>query len=112
MTAARIRQNIDPKITVGNILTIIGILVGGVWYMAQNDARIEKLDGRLVAVERSILEAAVASNLKDDRASQKVEGIAREVGDVKVTVRGIETSVQFLVQQVQQQQRLDRRGPQ
>jgi hypothetical protein len=93
-------------------LNTAAILFGGGFVYASNESRMEKMESRVVAVEVQQQRESASASIKDDRAAQKVDGMARELGDVKVTVRGIEASVQFLVQQVQQQQRLDRRGPQ
>jgi hypothetical protein len=77
------------------------ILFGGGFVYASNESRMEKMEARVLIVEQRVREDNIAANIKDDRATQKVEGIARELNDVKVTVRGIEASVQFLVQQEQ-----------
>jgi hypothetical protein len=77
------------------------ILFGGGFVYASNESRMEKMEARVLIVEQRVREDNIAANIKDDRATQKVEGIARELNDVKVTVRGIESSVQFLVQQEQ-----------
>jgi hypothetical protein len=90
-------------------LNTAAIIFGGGFVYASNEARMEKMEARVVQVELRQREDAVSSSLKDDRSAQKVDGIARELGDVKVAVRGIEASVQFLVRQVQQQQ--DQRRP-
>lgn len=63
-------------------------------YMHENDARVTR-------IEHQMKESAITSRVKDDRAAAKTDGIAREVNEVKVTVRGIESAVQFLVQQEQ-----------
>jgi hypothetical protein len=77
------------------------ILFGGGFVYASNESRMEKMEARVLIVEQRVREDNIAANIKDDRATQKVEGIARELNDVKVTVRGIEAAVQFLVQQEQ-----------
>jgi hypothetical protein len=77
------------------------ILFGGGFVYASNEARMEKMEARVLVVEQRVREDNIAANIKDDRATQKVEGIARELNDVKLTVRGIEAAVQFLVQQEQ-----------
>jgi hypothetical protein len=82
-------------------LNTAAILVGGGFVFASNESRMEKMEARVLIVEQRVREDNIAANIKDDRATQKVEGIARELNDVKVTVRGIESSVQFLVQQEQ-----------
>jgi hypothetical protein len=86
-------------------LNTAAILFGGGFVYASNESRMEKMEARVVTMEQRVRDDAVASNVKDDRATQKVDGIARELNDVKVAVRGIEASVQFLVRQVQQQER-------
>jgi uncharacterized lipoprotein YajG len=90
-------------------LNTAAILFGGGFVYASNESRMEKMETRVVAMEQRIREDNIAATVKDDRATQKVEVITRDLNDVKVAVRGIEASVQFLVRQVQQQ---DRRGPQ
>jgi hypothetical protein len=77
------------------------ILVGGGVVYAQIGHYMKENDGRVARIETQIREQTIAANIKDDRAVAKTDGIARELNDVKVTVRGIESAVQFLVQQEQ-----------
>ena len=92
-------------------LNTAAILFGGGFVYASNESRMEKMETRIVQVEHRLQADIVASNLKDDRSIQRVEAISRELTDVRLTVRGIESSVQFLVQQVQQQQQPRRQNP-
>lgn len=89
------------------------ILFGGGMVYASNEARMAKLADRVDAVERLRIEDRAAASVSVATATQEVRTLTRDLGDVKVTVRGIETAVQFLVQQARdQQQRPSQRGPQ
>jgi hypothetical protein len=77
------------------------ILFGGGVVYAQIGNYMRENDSRVARIETQIREQAIAANIKDDRSAAKTDGIARELNDVKVTVRGIESAVQFLVQQEQ-----------
>lgn len=89
------------------------ILFGGGFVYSSNENRIKDVETRVVRMEQRMREDNTEQTIKDERAALKVESITRDLGDVKVTVRGIEASVQFLVQQVRdQQQRAPQRGPQ
>jgi len=103
-----IRLLIENPISAFNAAAIL--FGGGVVY-SQIGHYMKENDSRVARIEQQIRETAIAANIKDDRAAQKVDGIARELNDMKVSVRGIESSVDFLVRQVQQP-RNDRRGPQ
>lgn len=88
------------------------IIFGGGLVYSSNENRMEKMETRIVRIEQQVRDDITVANVNADRTTQKVEAITRDLSDVKITVRGIEASVQFLVQQVQQQMRLERRGPQ
>ena len=100
-----ISKYIDPKITVGNILTIFAMVTGGIWFLAQNDARIGKIETRVGQVETTIRDNAAATSVKEDRAVAKVDSLTRDLNDMKVSISGIQTSVEFLVQQERSRQR-------
>lgn len=82
-------------------LNMAAILFGGGIVYAQIGSYMRENDARVTRIEHQMKESAIASRVKDDRAAAKTDGIAREVNEVKVTVRGIESAVQFLVQQEQ-----------
>jgi len=100
-----ISKYVDPKITVGNLLTICAMVTGGIWFLAQTDARIAKMEGRVGQVETTLRDTAAAAAVKEDRAVQKVESVTRDLNDMKVAIKGIQTSVEFLVQQERNRQR-------
>lgn len=101
-----IRLALENPISAANCALII---FGGAGVYWSNESRMNAVEDRVARIERSIKEDAVTSNAKDDRTNVKIEGISRELGDVKVSVGRVEAAVQFLVRQATQS---DRRGPQ
>jgi hypothetical protein len=75
------------------------IIFGGGMVYSSNESRMSAMGDRVTRLEMQMREEAVAGNQKDDRTTQKIENITRDLSDVKATVRGIEASVQFLVRQ-------------
>jgi hypothetical protein len=75
------------------------IIVGGAGVYYSNEARMNAMELRVARIEQLQREDTTASNVKDERTTAKIESITRDMSDIKVTVRGIEASVQFLVRQ-------------
>ena len=75
------------------------ILIGGGVVWATNESRVAAVELRIANVERSLEQAGKTAADAGDKTSARIEAITRDVGDVKITVRGIEAAVQFLVQQ-------------
>ena len=106
MNARQIAQQyIDPKITVGNIITIVVMIFGGgvmyatvIGYMSENDSRVTRL-------EQQLRESNLAAGIKDDRANVKFETITQRLNDVAVTTARTDERIGYLIQQIQQQQR-------
>ncbi len=101
-----VRLVIENPISAANCALII---FGGAGVYWSNENRMADVEGRVARIERSIKEDAVTRSVKDDRTNVKIEGISRDLDDVKVSVGRVETAVQFLVRQATQS---DRRGPQ
>lgn len=79
----------------------VAIIIGGASVYWSNQARMEDIDARVARLEQAAKEDAVVTTQKDDRTTQKIEGISRELGDVRVSVGRVETLVQYLVNQTQ-----------
>jgi hypothetical protein len=75
------------------------IIFGGGMVYSSNESRMSAMGDRVTRLEIQIRDEAAAGNVKDDRTTQKIESITRDMSDIKATVRGIEASVQFLVRQ-------------
>ena len=113
MNAKQIAQQyIDTKITLGNVITIVVMIFGGgmvyaqiVGYMSENDARVARL-------EQQMNKSDLAAGVKDDRANVKFEVITQRLNDVAVTTARTDERIRNLIDQLQHQQRLERRGPQ
>ena len=90
-------------------LNTAAILFGGGIVYASNESRMNQMSDRITKIEIAADRETALLAAKDDRATQKVEAITRDLTDVKIDVRGIKSSVEFLVRQVQQQ---ERRAPQ
>jgi hypothetical protein len=82
-------------------LNMAAILFGGGIVYAQIGSYMRENDARVTRIEVQMRDAATASSIKEDRAALKTDGIARELNEVKLTLRGVESAVQFLVQQEQ-----------
>lgn len=77
------------------------ILFGGGFVYASNEKRMEAMEVRILGLELRQKEDLASFRARENASNQKVEAISNSLNDVRVTVRGIEASVQFLVQQVQ-----------
>jgi hypothetical protein len=82
-------------------LNMGAILFGGGIVYAQLGAYMRENDNRVTRIEQAMAKSDAASSVKEDRAAAKTDGIVRELGEVKLTLRGVESAVQFLVQQEQ-----------
>jgi hypothetical protein len=90
-------------------LNTAAILFGGGFVYSSNENRMTQMSDRIAKIELAADRETIIAATKEDRAAQKVEGIAKELNDVKVTLRGVEASVSYIADVLRQQ---NRRGQQ
>ena len=82
-------------------LNTAAIIFGGGMVWASNNSRMTAMEDRIQKIEVSIRDDKAAATIKEDRTTLRIEAQIRDLNDVKVTVRGIDAAVQFLVRQAQ-----------
>lgn len=92
------------------------ILFGGGMVWSSNENRAREMTVRITKIEQQAERDAAVSAAKEALTGQKFETITQRLNDVAVSLRGVETSTQFIAQQVREQMSLqpreNRRGPQ
>ncbi|MFN3892021.1 MAG: hypothetical protein ACK4MV_16620 [Beijerinckiaceae bacterium] len=92
------------------------ILFGGGFVYSSNEHRAGQLAERITKIEQQAERENAVSSAKETLTAQKFDIINQRLNDLAVSLRGVETSTQFIAQQVreqmQQQIRDNRRGPQ
>jgi hypothetical protein len=81
------------------------ILFGGGAVYAQIGSYMRENDQRVARIEQQIRESNIAANIKNDRATMRIDGISQKIGKVEVSVGRIESSLEFLVRQARQNER-------
>ena len=86
-------------------LNTAAIIFGGGFVYASNENRMEQMESRIVKIEAAGLRDAAIAAVKDDRTTAKIEGITRDLSDVKVTVGRTDEAVRYLVRTIQEERR-------
>lgn len=93
------RDVIDPRITVGNLLTAATITLTAVWWTSKQEARIDALDVRAHRLEKADETMEGKIRVVGEKADAKLELLARDVGEMKVSLKGIGTNLDWIVRQ-------------
>jgi len=93
------RDVIDPRVTIGNLLTALAITVSAIWWTSKQEARIDALVERSLRLERA--DEAMNAKIRSvsDKADAKLELLSRDVGDMKASLREIGTNISWIVRQ-------------
>jgi hypothetical protein len=85
-------------------LNTAAIIFGGGMVYATMQSQLGHMDRSIAMLENRVARGELAAAAIDQAVANKVEIINRDMTDMKVGIRGIQTSVDFLVQQERRRQ--------
>lgn len=88
----------DRKITLGNLLTIAVMVLGGFGFLIANETRLKSVELGLDGVRRDVIHAAALAASTDARTTSQIATSNVAMNDLKVSMRGVQTSIEFLVE--------------
>ncbi len=88
-----------PRVIINIIAALVsgGMVAGAGYYAIRDD--LKNVDEANKRNERAIVKVEARVNEIEKSASNKLEGVQRDVSDVKASIRGIEASMRILLDQ-------------
>jgi hypothetical protein len=88
----------DKKITLGNVLTIIVMVFGGFGFLLANESRLKSVEMEVAEVKRDVIAAATLAQTTESRTISQIATANTAMNEIKVSMRGVQTSIEFLVE--------------
>lgn len=90
---------IDPKISLGHLLTILSVAVGVIWGYANLNSRVE-------ANEKETLEVKAASLERDVKQDASIADLTKSYNQMALVLEGIRIDVGYLRRSTEEAKRL------
>lgn len=68
----------DGTVSLGTIITIVSMLVGGIWFAAQSEARLRQIDVSVSEVKGSVDRLGAQVNANVERLDRRIDFIVRQ----------------------------------
>lgn len=96
----------DGRITLGNVLTMVALLIGGFWAFADNEAK-DRIQDEKIAHTTILLERSIAETAKASEKAIEMERIARKEALQEVRIRAEADRAEMRAQFVKVNDKLD-----
>ena len=98
----------DRKITLGNLLTIAVMVFGGFSFLIANESRLKSVEVELAEVKRDVAAAAALAASTDAKTTSQIATANMSMNEIKISMRGVQTSIEFLVEAERRRGRVSR----
>ena len=86
----------DMKITLGNVLTLVGMLIGAIWWGSKIETRIDMMHDRTVKLEAADVKLTSQLETMRDLAATRQEGIISQLSVLNARNARIEAILERL----------------